>query len=124
MRIRITKSGIFGAKGEIAVGTEMELPAEPKGWKGRYVILDAEQRAAVTNPADGAVQEPQGIDTDRQALLAEAAKLLDSDHFKDSGMPDVREINGLLSDDAPKFTAAERDKLWPGIADAVKAARA
>ena len=36
MKIWITKGGIFGAKGEIAVGTELDVKDEPTGWAGRY----------------------------------------------------------------------------------------
>ncbi len=39
MRIRITKPGIYGAEGEIAVGTELDMKNEPKGWDGRYEVV-------------------------------------------------------------------------------------
>lgn len=39
MRIKITKGGIYGADGEIPVGTELNLKSEPKGWDGRYEVI-------------------------------------------------------------------------------------
>lgn len=53
MKIRITKGGIFGAKGEVAVGTELDVKEEPTGWAGRYeVIGNGGGGEPVTNPAD------------------------------------------------------------------------
>nr|WP_278388413.1 hypothetical protein [Brucella intermedia] len=53
MRVKITKPGIFGAKGEIPVGTEVTVKEEPKGWVGRYEVItgDGEGKTAITNPA-------------------------------------------------------------------------
>jgi hypothetical protein len=55
MRIEITKPGIYGAGGEIAVGTELTVKDEPKGWAGRYRVVGggAKGKTAVTNPVDG-----------------------------------------------------------------------
>ncbi|MDX0610770.1 hypothetical protein GOC90_25440 [Sinorhizobium medicae] len=39
MKIRITRGGIFGKDGEIAVGTELDVKEEPKGWAGRYEVI-------------------------------------------------------------------------------------
>lgn len=40
MKIRITAGGIYGMKGEIPVGTELDLDGEPpKGWAGRYHVI-------------------------------------------------------------------------------------
>lgn len=39
MKIRITRGGIFGKDGEIAVGTELDVKEEPKGWGGRYEVI-------------------------------------------------------------------------------------
>lgn len=55
MKIRIAAKGIFGAKGEIPVGTEFSIKGDvPKGWKGRVEIVNEDPAAkaqAVTNPA-------------------------------------------------------------------------
>lgn len=54
MKIRIIAGGIFGADGEIPIGTEIELKSAPEAWAGRYVVVgeDAPKGAkAVTNPA-------------------------------------------------------------------------
>lgn len=48
MKIRITAGGIYGANGEVAIGTELELKEAPKGWAGRYVVIGE-------GPKDGAV---------------------------------------------------------------------
>jgi hypothetical protein len=62
MKIRITAGGIYGAKGEIAIGTEFEVKDVPNGWDGRYEIVgkDASKDAVpVTNPAkDDAEDKP------------------------------------------------------------------
>lgn len=61
MRIKITKGGIYGSAGEIAIGSELDVKKEPKGWKGRYEVISGGSKAktAVTNPAtDPIVQTP------------------------------------------------------------------
>ncbi|MBZ3690994.1 hypothetical protein [Phyllobacterium calauticae] len=65
MDIIITKGGIFGKDGEIAVGTELTVANEPTGWAGRYEIISGgkEGKTAVTNPGSG-----QSGDTPRTAL--------------------------------------------------------
>jgi hypothetical protein len=53
MRIRISKPGIYNAEGkEIAVGTELSVKEEPKGWEGRYEIVSGstDGKTPVTNP--------------------------------------------------------------------------
>lgn len=56
MRIRITKPGIHGLAGEIAVGTELDVKAEPTGWAGRYDVISSttEGKTPITNPAKSA----------------------------------------------------------------------
>lgn len=54
MKIRITKGGIFGQDGEIAVGTEIDIKEEPKGWVGRYEVISgstSDGAEGITNPA-------------------------------------------------------------------------
>lgn len=52
MRIKITKGGIFGKDGEIAIGTEMTVSDEPLGWAGRYeVISRTEGKTEIVNLA-------------------------------------------------------------------------
>lgn len=52
MKIEITAGGIFGADGEIPVGTVLDLKNEPQGWHGRYRIIsgDTEGKTAIINP--------------------------------------------------------------------------
>jgi hypothetical protein len=57
MKIKITQGGIFGKDGEIAIGTQLTVKEEPKGWAGRYEVIsggDTEGKKAVTNPAPAA----------------------------------------------------------------------
>jgi hypothetical protein len=59
MRIKITKPGIYNAKGEeVAVGTELTLKREPKEWAGRYETISGggSGKVAVTNPAKPAYE--------------------------------------------------------------------
>lgn len=129
MQYEITQKGVHapegkdGAEIELEVGTTFELPDGqplPGALVGKCRPVGAAGRTAVTNPAEDAVVQPPA---DRSELMAEACKLLEDEDFNDDGVPDVRAINGLLSEDATKFTAAERDAIWSEIADAVKAAR-
>jgi hypothetical protein len=62
MKIKITKPGIYGAAGEIAVGTELDVKDEPKGWAGRYEVISggsSDGKTAVLNPAEGG-EGPKG----------------------------------------------------------------
>lgn len=50
MKIEITKPGIFGKNGQIAVGTIITIKSElPKGWEGKYRIVE-EAPAADAKP--------------------------------------------------------------------------
>lgn len=62
MRIKITKGGLYGSAGEIAVGTELTVKEEPKGWKGRYEVISGstEGKEPVVNPAPIVGTEGQG----------------------------------------------------------------
>jgi|GEM_PF-1430825 len=52
VRIKITAGGIFGAEGEIPIGSTFTLSEEPVAWRGRYVVLsDDAGKTAVVNPA-------------------------------------------------------------------------
>lgn len=54
MKIEITSGGIYNGKGEeVAIGSIVEVKAEPVGWKGRYRIISggSEAKTAVVNPA-------------------------------------------------------------------------
>lgn len=55
IRIKIIAGGIYGASGEVPVGAEFNVSAEPTGWAGRYIVLsDDAGLTAVTNPAEAA----------------------------------------------------------------------
>ncbi len=66
MEIKITKGGIFGADGELAIGTTVSVKEEPTGWAGRYEVISGETngKKAITNPAEGG----KGGDTPKTAL--------------------------------------------------------
>ncbi|SNT19664.1 hypothetical protein [Sphingopyxis indica] len=54
MKIRITAGGIYGANGEIPIGTEIDVIEAPVSWAGRYEIVGkepAKDATPVTNPA-------------------------------------------------------------------------
>lgn len=41
MKIKITSPGIYGAKGEIEVGSVFAISGEPpSGWRGKYVVVE------------------------------------------------------------------------------------
>lgn len=67
MKIEITASGIFGADGEIPVGTVVDMKSAPQGWNGRYRIVsgETEGKTAITNPAKEA--DPAREDLKKQA---------------------------------------------------------
>lgn len=60
MKIKITKGGLYGAEGEIPVGTELTVKEEPKAWAGRYEVVSG-GKTAVTNPANGAQPSPERL---------------------------------------------------------------
>lgn len=64
MKVRVTNRGLYGARGAIPVGTEIEIDGDiPAGWAGRVETVkeDPKPKAkAVTNPAKGKTgQKPE-----------------------------------------------------------------
>ncbi len=119
MKIKVIKAGIYGADGAVPIGTVFDIKGSkmPKGWEGLCQAVDdapAEGATPLTNPASGDV---------RTKLLSLAATEIDEKDFLADGRPDVRALNDELRDDVQKFTAEERDSLWPLVAEEVKAAR-
>lgn len=55
MKIRITAPGIYGASGEIPVGTEFDIKGDiPAGWAGHVEVIQPDPKPEakpVTNPA-------------------------------------------------------------------------
>lgn len=87
MRIKITKGGIYGATGEIAIGTELTVKSEPVGWKGRYeVIGKTEGKTPVTNEPAAPAKTP-----------AEVLALAETAHF----MTFKAEATKILGDKTP-----------------------
>lgn len=70
MRIKITKPGIFTSKGEIEVGTELDMKNEPKGWAGRYEVIGRTAgKTAVNNDEPRSYEDMTRAELD--ALAAE-----------------------------------------------------
>ncbi|KQU96444.1 hypothetical protein [Devosia sp. Root105] len=64
MRIKITKPGIYNAKGEeIRVGTELDVKGEPTGWAGRYEVIS------------GSTDDKEPITAERDELKKQANEL-------------------------------------------------
>lgn len=57
MKIRITASGIYGADGEVPIGTEFDVSEAPVGWEGRFEIV---QEAPAKNSKLTADNAPTG----------------------------------------------------------------
>lgn len=79
-RIRITGSGIYGASGELAIGTEFDIKGDlPAGWKGRAEVIGG-------GPAEGSVpitnEEPGPLDGSVDDLAAHLATVTDADEVQ------------------------------------------
>lgn len=62
MRIQITAGGIFGADGELPIGTRLDVAERPVGWDGRFIVLgeDGENAELVTGEGGDGEGEGQG----------------------------------------------------------------
>lgn len=86
MRVKITKPGIFGAKGEIPVGAEVTVKEEPRGWSGRYEVItdNGEGKTEITNPGQGEREELKkqadelGIEYAKNVSNAKLQELIDA----------------------------------------------
>jgi hypothetical protein len=105
MRIKITKPGLYNAKGDpIEVGTELDVKNEPKGWEGRYEAISSGKgssgRTVVTNPAKYEAKHKGGgtyaiFDGDGK----EAGKALSRD--------DAEAFNKMSDEDKAEFVKSE-----------------
>lgn len=108
MQIKITAGGIFGADGELPIGTELTLEREPTEWAGRYAVIsgDGEGKTAIINPAEG----------DKPVLPMEAKDL-------GGGWWGVSDANGkdwgkkLRKDDAEAFNTLTDDEKVALVTD-------
>ncbi len=106
MKIEITAGGIFGANGEIAIGTVLDVKSEPTGWAGRYRVVSGggKDKVAVTNPAKG----------DLKAIHHGGGKfnVVSGDDVLLSGLSkaDADAFNALSADDKAAFVATEKAK--------------
>lgn len=73
MRVKITAGGIYGADGEIPIGTEITVENEPVGWAGRYEIVSGDEagKTAVINPEGGGLDLEGMTVVELKALAAE-----------------------------------------------------
>lgn len=105
MRIKITKGGIFGAKGEIEIGTEIDLDQEPTGWAGRYEVISSggKGKTLVANPAG-----PQEL----KAVHHGGGKfnIVDGDVVLVAGLTkaDADAFNGLSDEDKKAYVDANK----------------
>ena len=74
MKIRITGGGIYGTRGEIPVGTELEVSDLPAGWKGRAVVVGEDPGDDATVIAN---DEDERIDAARREVAEAAQKHID-----------------------------------------------
>ena len=79
MRIRITSGGIFGAKGEVPVGTEFDVKDVPAGWAGRYQVVSRDPSPGSTPVTNG---EPGPHDGSVDDLTEYLATLTDADEVQ------------------------------------------
>lgn len=84
MKIRITSGGIYGASGEVPIGTELELTEVPAGWTGRYEFVGKGASAGstlITNPADPLGGTIEGLKTHIATLTDpdDVQKLIDAE---------------------------------------------
>lgn len=139
-KYRVTQKKVFRPKRNAdGAMVETEVPVneiiEIEGKLPAFLIGKVRAEAvAVTNPAEGALPGPEALISasgstagssaaERQSILAEVAVTLDDSAFTANGSPATADINDMLVEGVPHFTAQERDSLWPGIADAVRARR-
>lgn len=103
MKIEITARGIYGANGEIPIGTEVTVKDEPLAWKGRYrVIGKTAGKTPVLNDDDKpkvyAVKEQSAgwhavVDADGNAVT------------KNFRADDLKDFDGLSDENKAKFVA-------------------
>ncbi len=80
----LSSTGIYGKDGkEMAVGFELDLEEEPKGWAGRYDILSG-------GPGDGS-EAVNNAGLDREELKKQAAEL-DLDYPKNISTEKLKEL--------------------------------
>lgn len=107
MRVKITKGGIYNAKGEeVAVGTEVTLKSKPVGWEGRYEVISggSDGKTAVTNPATAYEATHRG--GGRYSVLDVEGKEVVSGLAKD----DAGAFNAMSEEDKAAFVASENAK--------------
>jgi len=108
MKIEITAKGLYGAEGEIPIGTVMEVKEEPKGLAGRYRVVSGggKGKTEVTNPkADDteikAIHHGGGkfnVVTGKTVLLSGLSK------------EDADALNSMSQEDRAAYVEAEKAK--------------
>ena len=104
MKIEITGKGIFGLKGEVPIGTIIDVKEEPKGLVGRYRVVsggDAKGKEAITNPKAKGKEADAGIKaehhgggrfnvTEGETVLLSGLSKADADAFNAMSEEDKR----------------------------------
>lgn len=104
MKIEITGRGIFGASGEVPVGTTLDVKSEPTGWAGRYRVIsggDAKGKETITNPKAKGKEADTGIKaehhgggkfnvTEGETVLLSGLSKADADAFNGMSEEDKR----------------------------------
>ena len=118
MKIQITQRGVRDENDErYPLGAIIDVAEPlPKKFVNRCLILEADGRVMVGNPAPaltGAVSQTH-LDR-REAFEAALIKLVEGDFIAPDGVPKVGAINRDLPPGTTAFTAKERDELWAEI---------
>lgn len=109
MKLKVIEAGVSQDGKDIEVGGVITVAGDviPPSLVNKVVEVE-DGRKHVEDPA------PSGAE--RQARMKTLVDGLDKDKdFIANGSPDVGALNALLNEGETPFTAAERDKLWPGI---------
>lgn len=108
MKIEITAKGLFGAAGEIPVGTVLDVKEEPKRWAGRYRVVtrQAEKaKVAVISPENGGGIKAVHNGGGRYVVKDGDAVLLTGLSKDDAGA-----FNELSDEDKAAYVEAEKAK--------------
>jgi hypothetical protein len=110
MKILITGGGIYGAEGELPVGTQLTLDDEPTAWAGRYQILDPDAKAEKVD-GEGDKDDPDYVPVGPFLASGSGAwwDVLDANGKKVKRLrkADAEAFNGLSEEDRAEFLKGE-----------------
>lgn len=111
MRIEITSKGIYGANGEIPVGTEMTVKDEPTGWVGRYRVIaggDAKGKEAITNPKAKGKEADTGMKAEHHGGGRFNITEGETVHISGLSKADADAFNGMSDEDKRAYVEASK----------------